>query len=290
MVDLKEKMIKEIENLRDDFYRSSSNMSFSPEIRASQRVAEFSAELEEDLAELGERAGNYKIKYITHLQKWNARMARCMSPMITGAANFPAEANRKRLLSAAKAWDEFQAWRERYIKRANAIPTKTPEEEIDDAIIKLEKERNAHTLMVEINKITRRKVSDEEKRKAFAEELELSPAMVEKLMVPDFIGRFGFASYALTNSNARIKNLEEKILVMHKRIERRDAFEPIVFDGGSINIEDDRVVIKHAEKPSREIIDAIKARGFHWSPKSKYWCRKHTANALRDAKEICGVK
>jgi hypothetical protein len=282
-------MIKEIENMRDQFRQAAAGMSFSPEVRAEGRVREFSAELEADLSELGDKAGNYAQKYAEHLRRWAARSARCMSPMITGPANFPAEANRKRMESAQRAWEEFQAWRERYIKRANRVPTKTPEEEIDDAVIRLEKERNAHTLMVEVNKIHRRKVSDEEKRKAFAEEMALSDKLVDKLMVPDYMGRLGFASYALTNSNARIKSLEEKVLIMRKRIERRDDFEPIAFPGGTIDIKYDRVVIKHDEKPGPEAITAIKARGFHWSPKGLCWCRKHTANALRDAKALCGV-
>jgi hypothetical protein len=213
-----------------------------------------------------------------------------MSPMITGPANFPAERNRKAFERERRAWEEFQAWRERYFKRANRVPTKTPEEEIDEALIRLEKERNAHTLMVEVNKIHRRKVSDEEKRKALADELELAPEMVEKMMEPDCYGRRGFASCSLTNSNARIKNLERKLLVMKSRIERRDNFEKIEFPGGYINIENDRVIIRHEEKPPREVIESIKGIGFRWSPHWKCWCRKHTSNALRAAKIVCGIK
>ena len=54
----------------------------------------------------------------------------------------------------------------------------------------------------------------------------------------------------------------------------------------SIYIENDRVVISHDEKPSRDIIDAIKKNGFRWSPKFGNWCRKHTGNARRDAKYL----
>lgn len=282
--------MKEIEALREDFRRAHYNTSFTPDVRASQCVVEFSAELEADLAELGDKAGDYAEKYVAHLRTWAGRKSRCLSAMITGPANFPTERNRKAFNAEQRAWDDFQAWRERYIKRALREPTKTPEEEIDDALIKLEKERNAHTLMVEVNKIHRRKVSDDEKRKAFADELELSHQTINKLMEPDFMGRYGFASYALTNSNARIKNLEEKVLVMKKRIERRDSFEALTFPGGSIDIEGDRVVIRHGERPALEIIDKLKGRGFRWSPNGKFWCRKHTANAIRDAKELCGIK
>ena len=282
--------ISEIEAMRQDFERAHSATSFSPERRADQCVRDFSSELEADLVELGDKTGNYKEKYLAHLRKWTAAKSRTMSPMITGPANFPAERNRKAFERERRAWEEFQAWRERYIKRANRVPTKTPEEEIDDALIRLEKERNAHTLMVEVNKIHRRKVSDEEKRKALAEELELAPEMVEKMMEPDCFGRCGFASCSLTNSNARIKNLEQKLLIMKARIERRDTFEKIEFDGGTIDIENDRVVIRHDEKPEPEVIQALKANGFRWSPHWKCWCRKHTANALRAAKIVCGIK
>jgi hypothetical protein len=282
--------MKEIEALREDFYRAHYNTSFTPDVRADQCVREYSAELEADLAELGDRAGDYAAKYVARLRTWAGRKSRCLSAMITGPANFPTTRNRKAMNAEESAWKEFRAWRERYIKRAFREPTKTPEEEIDDALIKLEKARNAHTLMIEANKIMRRKVSDEEKLKAFAEELELSPVFIDKLMTPDPWNGLGFAPFELTNSNARIKSLEEKVLTMRKRIENRDAFEPIAFPGGSIDIQDDRVVIKHDEKPPRETIDALKARGFHWSPKGHYWCRKHTANALRDAKNICGIE
>jgi hypothetical protein len=283
-------MISEIEAMRQDFERAHSATSFSPERRADQCVRDFSAELEADLVELGDKTGNYKEKYLAHLRKWTAAKSCTMSPMITGPANFPAERNRKAFEREMRAWEEFQAWRERYFKRAKRVPTKTPEEEIDDALIRLEKERNAHTLMVEVNKIHRRKVSDEEKRKAFAEELELSPELIDKLMEPDCYGRRGFASCSLTNSNARIKNLEQKLLIMKSRIERRDNFEKIEFPGGYINIENDRVVIRHDEKPEPEVIQQLKANGFRWSPHWKCWCRKHTANALRAAKIVCGIK
>jgi hypothetical protein len=280
--------MKEIEAMREDFRRAHYGTSFSPEVRGDQCVAEFSAELAADLAELGDKAGDYASKYVQHLRTWAARRGRCMSSMITGPANFPSERNRKAFDSEHRAWEEFQAWRERYIKRANRVPTKSPEEEIEDAIVRLEKERNAHTLMVEVNKIHRRKVSDEEKRKALAEELELSPALIDKLMVKDDWHGYGFASFQLTNSNARIKNLEAKILTMKNRIVKRDDFEPITFPGGTITIEDDRVVIRHDERPPKEAIEALKSRGFHWSPTGKFWCRKHTANALRAAKEVVG--
>lgn len=281
--------MQEIQQMKDLFYRAHSAVSFSPEVRAASCVNDFSSELAADLAELGDNAGNYKAKYLEHVRTWAERKSRTMSSMITGPARFPVDSNRKKMDAEMRAWDEFRAWRARYIKRANAEPTKSPEEEIDDAVQRLEKQRNHHAMMLGINKILRSKATLDEKKRMIADEYGLNDKLVEKVFEPDCFGGIGFASYQLTNSNATIKRLEEKILTMKARIQNRDKFEEIIFDGGSINIENDRVTIRHDAKPARAVIDELKAHGFRWAPSVGCWCRKHTANAVYDAKKICKV-
>lgn len=282
--------MKEIEAMRDTFYRAHYNTSFSPEVRADSCVRDFSSELMSDLVELGDNAGNYKEKYLSHLRTWASRKASCLSVMITGPANFPTARNRKANDAESRAWREFREWRDRYIKRAFREPTKTPEEEIDAALAEYEKAKEAHEMMIGINKIVRKKISNAEKKALLIEEWGLLESVAEKIISPDCMGGIGFHSFELTNSNGKLKRLQEKVITMRYRIERRDAFEAITFPGGSISIENDRVIIIHEEKPPRDTIDALKARGFHWSPKHGSWCRKHTANAIATAKEICGVK
>ena len=75
---------------------------------------------------------------------------------------------------------------------------------------------------------------------------------------------------------------------MKNRIARKESFEPIEFPGGIINIENDRVIIRHDEKPDADVRAKMKARGFRWSGQYSCWCRKHTAQALYDAREIVG--
>lgn len=282
--------MSKLDGLRDLFLDAHRGISFSPEVRADQCVKDFSDELDADLAALGENAGDYESKYIAHVRDWAVRKSRCLSPMITGPANFPVVRNRKAIDSEQNAWKEFREWRERYFRAVNRVRTKSPEEEIDDALVKLEKERNAHELMVGINKIVRRKIDDASMKKALVEELEISDALADKIMIPDEAGSRAFASYALTNSSARVRKLEEKILIMRSRIINRDAFEPIDFGGGSILIEDDRVVIRHDAKPPRETIEALKSHGFKYAPSRNAWVRKHTRNALEAAKTICQKK
>lgn len=283
--------MKEIEALQENFRRAYYGISFTPEIRADQCVKDFSEELTADLSELGDRAGDYAEKYVNHLRTWAGRKSRCMSTMITGPANFPTERNRRAFNSEQSAWEDFRTWRERYIKRAFREPTKSPEEEIDDALILIEKAEANHARMVGINRIIRKKnMSDDEKLKMISAEYEMDEKIAAKFLIPDWGGCIGIPAFTLTNSNARIKSLKEKLVIMRNRIIKRDAFETITFPGGSIAIEDDRVIIRHDTKPGKEIIEELKGHGFHWSPKGGFWCRKHTANAISAAKGICGIQ
>jgi hypothetical protein len=90
-------------------------------------------------------------------------------------------------------------------------------------------------------------------------------------------------------SNTRIKRLADKLKVMHSRVARKETFEPITFDGGTITIENDRVCVRHDHKPDKTVMDALRSSGFRWSPHMVCWCRKHTLQAIMDAKRIVGV-
>jgi len=275
----------------EDARRAHLGTSFFPEERASQVVSGYSEELESDLKELSGNSGNYESKYIAKWQKWMGAKSRCMSSMITGPANFPVARNRKHNNSEHNAYEEFRKWRERYFKAVNRVPTPTPEEEIDDALKKLDKAIETHEIMKLVNKIVKKKtLSNSEKvAQILADEL-LTKEQAEKIVTRDFMGTIGFASYTLTNSNARIKGLKSKLLIMKNRIAIRDTFEPIEFDGGRITIEDDRVCIYHDEKPEKEVIQKLKENGFRWSPHYVRWQRKHTQNGLRAAKYVVGIK
>ena len=200
--------------------------------------------------------GNYEEKFISHVLTWADRKARCMSSMITGPANFPIARNAKANRSADNAWEEFTKWRTRYIKRATAIPTPSPEEDLDNAVKKLDRQIEAHQLMKDVNRVFRTKsLSLEEKFTKLKTDLECSDKLINDLRNPAsyFGGKevYGFESFSLTNSNARIKATKEKILTMKARIQRKATWEPIPFTGGSIDIQSDRVVIFHDEKPDQ---------------------------------------
>ena len=267
-------------------YRAYCGTSFYPEKRRDQILKELQEELKEDLDALGDKAGNYEAKYIEHARDWLQKKSRCMSVMITGPANFPVNRNNKANNAEDRAWEEFRAWRIRYSKAVNRVHTLSPEDDMEVAIKRVDKLMINQELMKAANKIIRQKNKTDDEKIQEMIEAGLSEKLARGLVIPDCFGGLGFPSFNLTNNNARIKAAKNKIETMKKRIEVKKSFDPIPFDGGIINIENDRVTITHDKKPDREVINRIKARGFRWSRNYNCWSRKHTAQALFDAKEL----
>ncbi len=269
--------------------RAFLGTSFSPERRAKDTVQWIEEQLEADLENIkfeGSSTGNYDQKYMEHARKWLSAKSRVMSSMITGPANFPVARNQKYLSYEDSAYAAWMKWRERYIKAVLRKPTPSPEADLDEALKDYDKAIQNQELMKSANKIVRKKGTSAEEKIIELTAAGFSYNICKTLIEPDRYGDYGFPSYALTNNNSKIKRLKEKVLTMKARISRKETFEPILFEGGSIEIENDRVVIRHNEKPDREVIDRIKARGFRWSRNYSCWSRKHTAQAIYDAKEI----
>jgi len=277
-----------LNELKEIAYRAYCGTSFYPEKRAASILKELEEELKADLAEL-DNPGNYEEKYISHARDWLGKKSRVMSSMITGPANFPVNRNRKALSSEDRSWEEFRKWRKRYIKAVNRVHTLSPEDDLDLAIKTVDRLIINQDIMKTANRIIRKKNQTNEEKVAEMIEAGLTETLAVKSLIPDCMNGIGFQHYTLTNNNAKIKSAKQKVLIMKNRIAVKESFQPIPFPGGVINIENDRVTITHDEKPAREVIDKIKHRGFHWSRNYSCWSRKHTGQALYDAKEIMGV-
>ena len=90
------------------------------------------------------------------------------------------------------------------------------------------------------------------------------------------------ASSASTAQNRRYHL--DKVKELESRKDLAESFEPISILGGSIYYENERLIVKHEDKPSPEVIAKIKKRGFKFSPKTKSWVRQFTANAVMSAR------
>jgi len=280
-------------NLWELCYQAHSATSFSPEKRANSYVKDYSEMLEEDLKELGENSGNYKEKFISKFSDWMGAKSRCMSSMITGPANFPVRRAQKANQSEHNKFEDLHRWREKYFNAVNRVPTKSPEDDREEAEKKLDKLVNTQLEMKEINaEIRNCKIKE---LKPLINHLigeEFNPILIS--FIDNFYGRnsgkYKIPTFTLSNNNAKIKAAELKIKMMEARIDRKNTWKDIIFEGGYITIEDDRVKIFHDEKPEREIIQEIKKNGFRWSPNWGCWCRKHTGNAIFCLKYLSFVK
>lgn len=270
----------EKELFRKAFYWTS----FSPEKRGDSLHAEMSAMLESDLANLGDKAGNYAEKFEQRLAIYLHRKSRVASSMIAGPANFPVAANAKKMDAEMKAWKNLMTLRSKWLNAAYRVPVKTPEEEVDEALARLDKLTTIRELLKACNKL--------KTKEARAEFIKENTSGLEgykgfHLLFDDDTLKTNH--YTLPYLTRAVKECETKLTVMRARIERKANFEPIKFPGGLITIEEDRVMIKHDDKPAPAVIDACKARGFRWSPNWKAWVRKHTARALYDAQNLVKV-
>jgi len=237
-----------------DSYR---NISFYGEKRGEQEFNYYTELLKSDLETLGSERGNYETKFIDKVMTYFHRQSNCASAFICGPANFNNRRNEKRWDSRDKALSDFDRWRTKYFKAVSRVRTLSPEAELDVAIARLE--------YLETEKAKPKKYNH--------------TYLSNKEEYPD-------DQCKVYNVTTKIREAKKKIEVMKLRIETKVSFKPIKFRGGSIYIENDRVIIAHDEKPERDIIQAIKSNGFRWSPKMRNWCRKHTRNAIYDAENL----
>lgn len=273
-----------LEQYREQARRAFYATSFDPDKRGDRIIADFSAELEDDLLGLPEdKREKYQSMYTNHFLHWLSSESRCMSSAITGPSNFPAARANKHRHWAESAYNTFRDFRKRFFSAVNRVHTLSPEDDLDLALKDLDSAVYRQEFMKAVNKIVRSNLSREEKiKKILADEWKCPEDMTDDVLA-------GFESFQLTNNNARIKRLEEKVLTMKARIARKESFQPISFEGGEITIEADRVIIKHDSKPEQSVIDNLKGNGFHWSRNYGSWSRKHTGNAIIAAKRVCGI-
>jgi hypothetical protein len=118
---------------------------------------------------------------------------------------------------------------------------------------------------------------------------------IDALFVPDYAGRVGIPSYSITNRSANIRRMKQRI----EQLEAM-AVKPVMADlegtlpdGNAWTIHEDadenRIVIRFDEKPSKEMLLKLKRNGFNWSPTRGAHVRMRGGYALFAAKDAVGA-
>lgn len=98
-----------------------------------------------------------------------------------------------------------------------------------------------------------------------------------------------FESWALSNNNANIKRVRDRIATLEKQ--QQAPATGWEFDGGRVemNTGENRIQIIFDGKPDDETRGKLKGRGFRWAPSQGAWQRQLTDNAIYAARSILPV-
>lgn len=101
-----------------------------------------------------------------------------------------------------------------------------------------------------------------------------TPEQIDDLKKPDFAGRAGFPAYKLTNNNANIRRITQRIATLDAATARTDKEEA----GDDYTYREDtaenRVMFEFSGKPAADVRDILKLHGFKWSPNRGAWVRQ----------------
>jgi hypothetical protein len=220
--------------------------------------------------------------------------------MITGPANFPTRSNLKRCDSANRRCDEWLEWDSKTLARlrrkydpvqiARALIRSDDSGAVQKLREKLAKAEAMQAAMKAANKVCRSsKLSDEEKIEQLTAIDGISPESARQLLKPDYMDKAGFPSYALTNNGAKIRSIKKRIQQLEAEAQyRENAPDEYEINGVRVveNANQNRLQICFEDKPSREVRNRLKARGFHWSPRNVAWQRLLNDAARQAAREI----
>ena len=215
----------------------------------------------------------------------------CPSVMVSGAGNFPVRKKEKQVAALEKNATEYTEI-QGLLGKMRSVGTGGISSDDPNALEKLkervEELKKHQELMKAANAAIRLKNTEEGDR--LLAELSFTPEETKALRTPDYCGRVGYPPFELSNNNANIRRLEDRIKELEKR-QTEEAPEGWTFEGGEvvINTELNRVQIIFEGRPDEDMRAKLKHRAFKLAPSQGAWQRQYTRNALYAAKEVTGA-
>lgn len=289
--------------INEEMARQAHEMMSFTEYKKGRKTAEYRVAVDEvyDLAERAAKerpeeadkisalAYKYAKRLAENMNKDSEIGCRCPSVMISGAGNFPTGKKQKQVAAWDKNYAEYNEIQEipekiRSIIRGKDIIKSGDKEAVQKLEAKLAKLRKTQEMMVAANKAIRMKdtAAGDEKLK----ELGFSDSNIAELRKPDFMGRIGFPSYALSNNNANIHRIEGRIKELQAAKETVTAEVTTEHYRVVENTEQMRLQVFFDGKPSAEVRNVMKANGFRWAPSNGCWQRQLTDNARYSMRRV----
>lgn len=228
----------------------------------------------------------YARKLADNMNKGFDIECQCPSIMIAGPANFPVRKKEKQNAARYKnmrEWQEVQG----LLDKMKSVGTGGISSDNPNAVNKLREklaELEAVQSEMKLANVYYRKHKTLVGFYAFTDEK--ARRMDAEIKKYSFLGEYPYAPCVLTNNNANIKRIRERIAGLEKLASKpADGWK---FDGGEviINTEVNRLQILFEEKPDEAKRKELKAHGFKWAPSFGAWQRQYTDNAVRAAKSV----
>lgn len=289
-----------------------SGTSFVPDKRAKSERDDYSRTLADDyeqFRELAEKCGTldrleeefsrYREGFRRRYTAWLSSRSRLVSTMIAGPANFPVARMNKRGEVSHKRLTELLEYQERARRaiRRKLNPQAGPIMSGDsDAVERLEQKiRKAERLQAAYkagNKIVRQKPRNESTPEKLVALMDLgfSSENAAAMFVPDFAGRLGFPTYLLTNNNANIRRMRQRLEQISRNQDQPDTEQ----EGANATIQDcpaeNRIRLFFPGKPAADIRADLKSCGFRWAPSLGCWQAYRNNRSLPAARRLAGIE
>ena len=229
----------------------------------------------------------YARKLADNLNASNRITASCPSVMISGAGNFPVAKKQKQNAAAERNMEEYQQI-EGLLDKIRSVGTGGISSDDPQAIEKLKAKLTSleglQDTMKQANAYYRKhKTVDGCPVLTTAQIAEIKVGMARSWRSEPK----PFESYELSNNNANIRRLKERIAELEKR-QAEPAPDGWTFDGGEVvmNKEENRVQILFDGKPDEQTRSVLKSHGFRWAPSQGAWQRQLTDNAIYAARKV----
>jgi hypothetical protein len=294
--------------LANNAYR---NTSFNPEKRAAGEQKGYVNQVNSVIDEMSELAKSpeqeavlkseierYKKGLAEETKAYLAASSRTASSMITGPSNFPVERNRKAMDVVDKRRSELFDWDKRAqesIKKA-ILDARTPEQYQSDKWRSIKKELDGN--IETITGLDRGEIRGYNRAlfvssmKGFIDRMAKNGQVEDVKMSLDYIRKAqeGLPKPIFADRNEVWNNVKvAEDAARAKEVKGQSGVVDVAeYQGVRIvnNNDIERVQIFMDEKPSQEIISALKKEGWNWSPSNEAWQRKNTPQSVYSAKRI----
>ena len=291
--------------INEETARASHDMMSFSDYRAGSKTAEYRQMVDEAtaIAEAQKARGDpmYHEKIDRLLESYTRRLAEnfnagsrigtmCPSVMISGGGNFPVMKKEKQNAAFDRNMTEYQEI-QGIIDKIRSVGTGGISSDDPNAIEKLKLKLEGLEADQEYMKIVNAYYRKHKTLEGYTGMSDDTRRKLEAGMVCWNGKKFPpYQSWALSNNNANMKRIRERIAALEKRREVAPTLEGWEFDGGRVemNADENRVQIFYDEKPDAELRAELKHQGFRWAPSQGAWQRQLNANGIRAAKAVTG--